>query len=143
MSKAEELITTSISIKGIFDKMYCTLSRQCESAFYPMQRTWGNDLVCHLRYGWGSVIRSTTHVLLRILKETNYKFIFEFYLTPVKLNHMFPYSSPNCPKCRTEKQTFLHQFWHCNRLRFQVLYSYRHSEFLGGRIGTIPKPLPP
>lgn len=53
------------------------------------------------------------------IKESNYKFLYKYYLTPVKLNKFDEVNSPLCKKCGTELGTFMHLFWDC-----KVVYSF-------------------
>lgn len=53
------------------------------------------------------------------VKETNYKFLYKYYITPVKLNKFDEVNSPMCKKCGIELGTYMHLFWDC-----KVVYSF-------------------
>lgn len=50
-------------------------------------------------------------------KLLKYKLLMRTYLTPSRLNHIFPNVPDICVKCREEKGTLIHCLWECTKLQ--------------------------
>ena len=114
----EELLITSTTIKGKISEVYDILSKECHSSFLPLLEIWETDLAIKFDENIWLNICDRIHFPFTSnkIKETNFKFIHKFYLTPVKMNKISNDNSPNCPRCKTNKGTFAHMFWYCEKL---------------------------
>ena len=127
----EELLTTSTTIKGKISEVYDILSQECESSFLPLLNIWETDLAIKFDENIWLNICDRIHFpfISNKIKESNYKFIHKLYLTPVKMNKISIDNSPNCPRCKTNKGTFLHMFWYCEKLKgyWNSIHSFTKS----------------
>lgn len=48
--------------------------------------------------------------------EQNYKFMHRVYITPLRLNRMYPNLTSKCNRCKIQVGTLLHMFWECKQL---------------------------
>lgn len=140
-SEVEELLCSDISTKGKISAFYRILIKQGESSFDALRGMWGRELGANFDGDTWAEICETVNFpdTSTKIKELNYKFIHKFYITPVKLHRMFPNTSPKCLKCKTEDGTFLHQFWHCQKLReFWTAIHLTTQKILNSQIDMTP-----
>ena len=107
------------------------LSKECYSSFLPLLKIWETDLVRKFDKNIWLNICNRIHFpfISNKIKEANFKFIHTFYLTPVRMQKMSIDNSPNCPRCKTNKGTFLHMFWQCEKLKhfWNLIHTFTKS----------------
>lgn len=74
------------------------------------------------------------------IKESRFKLLDRWYLTPKLLGRMFPYLGDNFWKCNQEDADYLHMWWGCPRVhRFWNMVGETLSQIIGANIPMDPR----
>ena len=94
-------------------------------------KIWETDLAMKLDENtWQNIIdRIHFPFTSNKIKEANFKFIQKLYLTPIKMHKISRENSLNCPRCKNKQGTYMHMFWHCEKLKdfWNSVYSFTKS----------------
>ena len=94
-------------------------------------KIWETDLAMKLDENtWQNIIdRIHFPFTSNKIKEANFKFIQKCYLTPIKMHKISRENSLNCPRCKNKQGTYMHMFWHCEKLKdfWNSVYSFTKS----------------
>ena len=127
----EEILMLSTTIKGKISELYDIFYKDCQSSFVPLMKIWETDLAMKLDENtWQNIIdRIHFPFTSNKIKEANFKFIQKFYLTPIKMHKISRENSLNCPRCKNKQGTYMHMFWHCEKLKdfWNSVYSFTKS----------------
>ncbi|XP_069076674.1 uncharacterized protein [Pleurodeles waltl] len=64
---------------------------------------------------WTMALTTTREVSWNArFRFTQFNYLHQTYLTPVRINRMFPQATPGCPRCRCPEADFYHMTWSCS-----------------------------
>lgn len=117
-SELEDIVLNLRPSKGAISKIYKCLSEYQDSCFNTLRTSWQKDLNMGISDQQWDIICKNTFLGMSCNKvtEQNYKFMHRVYITPQRLNRMFPNLSSKCSRCKTQVGTMLHMFWECKQL---------------------------
>ncbi len=98
LSKLEIILENTSILKGKISEIYAVLRDQAESALTSLKSVWQKDICCNLDDDQWDVVFKCVFFSFSSNKiiEQNYTFIQRIYLTPVRLNKIYPGASPLC-----------------------------------------------
>lgn len=118
VSELEETVLKLRSLKGAISKIYKCLSEYQDSCFKTLRTSWQKDLNMGLSdQQWKKICKNIfLGMSCNKIIEQNYKFMHRAYITPLRLNRMYPNLTSKCNRCKTQVGTLLHMFWECKKL---------------------------
>lgn len=118
LTKIEEATLSHMDGKGQFSLFYeLILTHSKESSFRKME-AWIIDIKEDIQEAdWErACFKAQTQSVNTKFKLLQYKWLMRTYLTPCRLNHIYPNVPDICVKCREAKGTLIHCLWECSKI---------------------------
>uniref|UniRef100_A0A8C7WYP2 Reverse transcriptase domain-containing protein n=1 Tax=Oryzias sinensis TaxID=183150 RepID=A0A8C7WYP2_9TELE len=115
LSKMEELIKSCIEGKGQISLFYNLLLTHSKESSLQKLEAWKIDISEDIsEVEWEmACLKAQTQSVNTKFKLLQYKWLMRTYLTPSRLNHIFPDIPDICVKCKVDKGTLIHCLWEC------------------------------
>uniref|UniRef100_A0A803JGN5 Reverse transcriptase zinc-binding domain-containing protein n=1 Tax=Xenopus tropicalis TaxID=8364 RepID=A0A803JGN5_XENTR len=117
----DSIVATRTSRRGLISSIYCSLTTPEEKDFakHSYMLKWEHTIGKELSFTeWSKIwdnLRKTSACVTH--KETNYKILMHWYMTPVRLHTIYPNSPSTCWRQCGEEGTIEHIFWRCPAIR--------------------------
>jgi len=118
LSKIEKLTLSHMDGGGQFSLFYDLLLQHSKESSSKKMEAWISDLKEDIQEAdWeGACFKAQTQSVNTKYKLLQYKWLMRTYLTPCRLNHIYPNVPDICVKCREEKGTLIHCLWECLKI---------------------------
>ena len=120
-TKLCDMVKKRDKMRPLIGAVYNTLidAEDNEEMLKNIYNKWNNDLgIEDAKYKWKGCLqrtyKTTTNENLRLIQ---YKLMTRMYYTRDKINKFDPTSSDRCLKCCTQKDSLIHAFWQCEKVR--------------------------
>lgn len=113
LSKIEELTLSHMNGRGHFSLFYELMLTHSKESSSKKLEAWRIDINEDIHEtDWEvACYKAQTQSINTKFKLLQYKWLMRTYLTPSRLNHIFPNVPDTCVKCREEKGTLIHCLW--------------------------------
>ena len=118
LSKIEKLTLSHMDGRGQFSLFYGLLLQHSKESSSKKMEAWISDLKEDIQEAdWeGACFKAQSQSVNTKYKLLQYKWLMRTYLTPCRLNHIYPNAPDICVKCREQKGTQIHCLWECLKI---------------------------